>query len=347
MRFLADESCDFAVVRALRRAGHDVEAIAEIQPRADDRTVIDSALAEGRVLLTEDKDFGRLVYVEGRPSPGVILIRFSAGLRSRLPEAVVDLVQERGDQLSESFAVIGPRRVRISRPPRGSSDRRAIRDDAVDRPSAWRAIQREIEQCRDCCSEWPEDVERPLRVGEIPDPPEHVDVLFVGVAPTRMAGASRGEHFYSDSHDRLRRGLFQVLAGAPFNVPLSNLGLAEGNRAFHQRHYFFVHAAKVRPIRRDAPPGDAIARCAARHFVKELETLNPTKVCFLGATNLRRVVSRLIGRALDGIPEEVRIGNWTGWAVLADQPRRNWLPETRRAFSALCRRAEPSPGQRA
>jgi hypothetical protein len=29
MRFLADESCDFAVVRALRAAGHDVLAVAE------------------------------------------------------------------------------------------------------------------------------------------------------------------------------------------------------------------------------------------------------------------------------------------------------------------------------
>jgi len=47
MRFLADESCDFAVVRALRQAGHDVEAIAEIRPRADDRTVIEAALAGG------------------------------------------------------------------------------------------------------------------------------------------------------------------------------------------------------------------------------------------------------------------------------------------------------------
>ncbi|MBI3080243.1 MAG: DUF5615 family PIN-like protein, partial [candidate division NC10 bacterium] len=33
MRFLADESCDFAVVRALRAAGHDVVAIAEVTPR--------------------------------------------------------------------------------------------------------------------------------------------------------------------------------------------------------------------------------------------------------------------------------------------------------------------------
>jgi len=35
MRFLADESCDFRVVRALRAAGHDVMAIAETGPGAE------------------------------------------------------------------------------------------------------------------------------------------------------------------------------------------------------------------------------------------------------------------------------------------------------------------------
>lgn len=32
MRFLADESCDFGVVRALRAAGHDVKAVVEDSP---------------------------------------------------------------------------------------------------------------------------------------------------------------------------------------------------------------------------------------------------------------------------------------------------------------------------
>lgn len=41
MRFLTDENCDFAVVRALRAAGHDVLAVAEISPRAEDERVID------------------------------------------------------------------------------------------------------------------------------------------------------------------------------------------------------------------------------------------------------------------------------------------------------------------
>ena len=36
MRFLADESCDFAVVRALRDEGYDVQSIIEACPGAEE-----------------------------------------------------------------------------------------------------------------------------------------------------------------------------------------------------------------------------------------------------------------------------------------------------------------------
>jgi hypothetical protein len=35
MRFLADENCDLAVVRALRSAGHDVALVKDLCPGAD------------------------------------------------------------------------------------------------------------------------------------------------------------------------------------------------------------------------------------------------------------------------------------------------------------------------
>ncbi len=62
MRFLADESCDFLVVRALRDAGHDVTAVAQISPAASDSDVLALARSESRILLTEDKDFRVLAY---------------------------------------------------------------------------------------------------------------------------------------------------------------------------------------------------------------------------------------------------------------------------------------------
>ena len=50
MRFLADENLDFAVVRSLRSAGHDVRALAEETARTVDAAVIALASREGRIL---------------------------------------------------------------------------------------------------------------------------------------------------------------------------------------------------------------------------------------------------------------------------------------------------------
>jgi predicted nuclease of predicted toxin-antitoxin system len=69
------------VIRALREAGHDVLAIAEVASGATDDQVLERAVKERRVLITEDRDFGELVYARGRSSSGVILVRFPSWAR--------------------------------------------------------------------------------------------------------------------------------------------------------------------------------------------------------------------------------------------------------------------------
>ena len=117
LRFLADESCDFAVVRALRAEGYDVFAVSEVMRRSDDRELIDQAHREKRILLTEDKDFGWLVFVSHADSTGVILIRFPGNARQSLVQTVRQLVREQGEQLLGAFVVVQPGHIRISRMP--------------------------------------------------------------------------------------------------------------------------------------------------------------------------------------------------------------------------------------
>jgi len=345
MRFLADESCDFGVVRALRAAGHDVSAVAEMAPRATDSAVIALALRDDRIVLSEDKDFGRLVYAEGQPSPGVILIRFSARARRRLPDAIVELVRQHGERLSQAFAVVSPRRIRISRPPQGGAEGSETPQPNEHEPIEWARIQHEIEACQECCRRWPADVSSPLAVGEIPRPPRRVDILFVGVAPTRRGGRSRGTHFYSETSDALRRGLFALLNEPNFGIPLRERALRDGTAAFHESGCFFVHACKVRPVRNDAPPRDAIRHCAQRHLAMEIQTLRPRGVCFLGRNHLSDVASALFGQALDETPVSVRLGTWRGVAAVTHQPVRGWAEQTRRTLEHLWRdRPSPTPG---
>lgn len=115
MRFIADEGCDFRVVRALRDAGHDVVAVAEIAARASDAYVMRLAVEEGRILLTEDRDLGQLIRAGVETSPGVVYIRFPATMRALLPSTILDLVTVHGAKIVGAFAVVRPGRVRVSR----------------------------------------------------------------------------------------------------------------------------------------------------------------------------------------------------------------------------------------
>ena len=115
LRFLADESCDFAVVRALRKEGYDVLAISEYMQQSVDSELIEQAHAENRVLLTEDKDFGWLVFASRSVSAGVILIRFPNNFRSTLAQSILQLVQGYGAELNDAFVVVQPGQVRFSR----------------------------------------------------------------------------------------------------------------------------------------------------------------------------------------------------------------------------------------
>lgn len=119
MRFLADENLDFAVVRSLRAAGHDVRALAEETNRTVDADVIALAASETRILLTEDKDFGWYAFVAGAGGVGVVLVRFPGSARRALGAAVLDLVKANGEALAGSFTVLQPGHARITPgPPR-------------------------------------------------------------------------------------------------------------------------------------------------------------------------------------------------------------------------------------
>jgi hypothetical protein len=66
------------------------------------------------IVLTEDKDFGRLVFAGRVNSPGVILIRFPASARRLLASAILKLVRENASKLVGAFVVLQPGAARIS-----------------------------------------------------------------------------------------------------------------------------------------------------------------------------------------------------------------------------------------
>ncbi len=61
MNFLADESVDHPIVERLRRDGHQVSYVAELEAGMPDDDVLNLANQEAAWLLTVDRDFGKMV----------------------------------------------------------------------------------------------------------------------------------------------------------------------------------------------------------------------------------------------------------------------------------------------
>ena len=76
MNILADENVEGEIIMPLRSAGHIVSDIKEISPGINDPEVLVVANQSRQVLMTNDKDFGELVYRDRLFSSGLILLRF-------------------------------------------------------------------------------------------------------------------------------------------------------------------------------------------------------------------------------------------------------------------------------
>ena len=113
MRLLVDESTGAAVVAYLRSAGHDVLAVAEAMPQADDSDILTRAASERRVLLTNDKDFGNLVFRDGRAHSGVLLLRLQDETPANRVRVVSAVLEQYADRLTGRFTVATEQGIRI------------------------------------------------------------------------------------------------------------------------------------------------------------------------------------------------------------------------------------------
>ena len=92
-RLLADENIPAKAIEALRVAGLDVLSIREHAPGISDEEVLRLAVAQDRVLVTFDRDYGELIFGQGRtPPPSIIFIRIFPPDSKEVSHAVLSLL---------------------------------------------------------------------------------------------------------------------------------------------------------------------------------------------------------------------------------------------------------------
>ena len=113
MKFLIDVCAGSRDMReTLTELGHDAIFAADIDPKASDETLLALSAEQGRILVTEDKDFGDLVFVFGLPHAGII--RFAELDSSEEASAMEYLINNHAaDMQSGGMIVVTPNRIRI------------------------------------------------------------------------------------------------------------------------------------------------------------------------------------------------------------------------------------------
>ena len=111
-KLLADENISASLVQQLRSADWDVTYIAELEPGLSDQEVLELSRRDRRCLLTEDHDFGDLIFRQQQISTGVVLLRTPS---SPNPDwtRVLRLLDRYRHKLKGSFTVIEPERIRF------------------------------------------------------------------------------------------------------------------------------------------------------------------------------------------------------------------------------------------
>ena len=111
--FLVDESSGKKLAIFLNKSGYDTTFVGDLNPGASDKEVLTLADKEKRILVTNDKDFGELIFRLGLSSSGVILLRLTLDTPKSRYEHILHLIKNYSQKLHSHFFVVTEGKVRI------------------------------------------------------------------------------------------------------------------------------------------------------------------------------------------------------------------------------------------
>jgi predicted nuclease of predicted toxin-antitoxin system len=115
MHFLLDENAEYRLALFLRAQAHDVTSITRDYAQGmSDREILGVAYREQRILITNDRDFGALVFRNGLPHAGVIFFRLNMADVFVKRSWLAFLIEHYPDELRH-FIVVTDRGIRVRR----------------------------------------------------------------------------------------------------------------------------------------------------------------------------------------------------------------------------------------
>lgn len=113
MKFLVDESTGIKVSHFLSTLGYNSLSATEKFLGSTDKVILKIAEAEKRIIITNDKDFGDLIFYHQLNSHGVILLRLADESAQNKIRIIKILLEKYSSRLKGNFVVVSENNIRI------------------------------------------------------------------------------------------------------------------------------------------------------------------------------------------------------------------------------------------
>jgi predicted nuclease of predicted toxin-antitoxin system len=113
LKFLVDVNIEKPIINFLIKKGFDIKCVVDIDKKMTDYNVCEIANTEQRVLITNDKGFGEIVFFQKRISSGIILLRIKGGDASEKILLLEKLLDNHYGKIINHFVVITKEKFRF------------------------------------------------------------------------------------------------------------------------------------------------------------------------------------------------------------------------------------------
>jgi predicted nuclease of predicted toxin-antitoxin system len=114
MRFLVDECTGSKVASWLRGKNYEVFSVFDEARGMTDDEVLTKAAGENWILITNDKDFGEMIFRTRRAHHGVVFLLLNDERAANKIKVLEQLLENYAEKLPEQFVTVTETKVRIA-----------------------------------------------------------------------------------------------------------------------------------------------------------------------------------------------------------------------------------------
>lgn len=105
MKFIVDESTGKSSAELLKKKGYDTVYIGDKHRGISDEEITEIAEKQDRIIITNDKDFGRIAVKQKFKPAGILILRLKIETPSNKKEVIENILEQHSDKLRNNLTI--------------------------------------------------------------------------------------------------------------------------------------------------------------------------------------------------------------------------------------------------